>query len=122
MTKEKSPILLIALGIGIVVIQLFDIAIHATTDQLEPLRVVSNLIILAWVLAMMSGKLSEKIKSGTLGSIGAYLGLNIIFLALEGVTNPNQAGELRVMLFLLVILTVVLSTLLTILSRHNLQQ
>jgi hypothetical protein len=56
------------------------------------------------------------------GSIGAYLVLNILFLTLEGVTNPNRGGGLRVMLFLLVFLTVVLSTLLTILRRHNLQR
>ena len=99
------------IGIIIILLQLFDIAIHAATDQLEPLRVVSNLIILAWMLVMMTGKLGEEIKSVALGSIGAYLGLNIIFLALEGMTNPNT-GALRGTLFLLVFLTTALSTVL----------
>jgi hypothetical protein len=108
MTKEKSPILLKALSVVITIVQLFDIFIHATTDQLEPLRVTSNLIILAWIFVLLSGKLGEKIKSITLGSIGAYLGLNIIFLALEGLSNPNT-GAPRGMLFLLVIISTALS-------------
>jgi hypothetical protein len=109
--KEKSSALSKGLSIAIILIQFFDIAIHAATDQLEPLRVLSNLIILAWVFMLMAGKLNEKIKTIALVSIGAYLGLNLIFLALEGVTNPNT-GALRSMLFLLVILTTALSTVL----------
>ena len=107
------------IGIIIAVIQLFDIAIHAATNQLEPLRVASNVIILGWLVAVVSGKINEKIMQVSVGSIGAYLTLNIIFLALEGVTNPNQGGELRVILFLLVFLTATLSTLLTHLFRRD---
>ena len=98
-------------GVVVILVQLFDIAIHAATDQLELLRVTSNLIILAWVLVLLADKLGEKIKSVTLGSIGAYLGLNLIFLALEDMTNPNT-GAPRGTLFLLVFLTTVLSTVL----------
>jgi len=101
MNKKNLTIGGIVIIIVIILVQLFDIAIHAATDQLEPLRVISNLIILAWIFVLLAGKLGEKIKSITLGSIGAYLGLNIIFLALEGLTNPNN-GTLRVTLFLLV--------------------
>jgi len=108
MSTQKRPPLSKGLILAIIIIQLFDIIIHAATDQLEPLRVGSNLIILVWVFVLLSGKLSEKIKSITLGSIGTYLGLNLIFLALEGLTNPNT-GAPRSMLFLLVILTTVLS-------------
>jgi hypothetical protein len=68
-----------AIGIIIILLQLFDIAIHAATDQLEPLRVVSNLVILAWMLVMMTGKLGGTIKSVALGSIGAYLGAQYHF-------------------------------------------
>ncbi len=96
------------LGVAITIVQLFDIAIHAATNQLEPLRVVSNLIILAWIFVLLSGKLRKKIKSVSLGSISTYLGLNLIFLALEGLTNPNT-GAPRNMLFLLVILTTAIS-------------
>ncbi|MBT3313945.1 MAG: hypothetical protein HN390_04960 [Anaerolineae bacterium] len=99
------------LGIVIILVQLFDIFIHAASDQLEPLRVISNLIIVAWVVVLLAGKLGEKIKSASLGSIGTYLGLNLIFLALEGLTNANT-GAPRSMLFLLVILTTALSSVL----------
>lgn len=109
MIKEKSPALSKGLGITIVIIQLFDIIIHAATDQLELLRVTSNLIILAGVVILLAGKLGEKIKTVALGAIGTYLGLNLIFLALEGLTNPNT-GASRSMLFLLVILTTALSS------------
>lgn len=96
-------------GVVIVLIQLFDIVIHAASDQLEPLRVTSNLIILAWVAVLLAGKLGEKIKTAALGSVGAYLALNLIFLVLEGLTNP-LSGAPRSMLFLLVILTTALSS------------
>lgn len=100
-----------SLGVAIILIQLFDIVVHAATGQLELLRVTSNLIILAWVFLLLSGKLNAKIRELGLGSIGAYLGLNLIFLALEGLTNPNT-GAPRSMLFLLVILTTALSSVL----------
>lgn len=98
-------------AILIILIQLFDVLIHAATDQLEPLRVVSNLVIIIWVLVLLSGKVS-KIMPVALGSIGIYLCLNIIFLTLEGVTNPNQGDELRVTLFLLLFLTTTFSSVL----------
>lgn len=96
-------------GIMLLLVQLFDIGVHAATDQLEPLRVASNLIIIAWLAVMASGRSSRRTVPTAFVSIGAYLGLNMIFLALEGLTNPNT-GELRGMLFLLVILTTALST------------
>jgi len=104
--------------LAIIVIQLFDIAIHAASNQLEPLRVTSNAIILIWLIAVIAGKISGKFVPVAGGSIGAYLLLNMLFLALEGVTNPNQGGELRGMLFLLVIVTVGLSSLLTVLRKQ----
>ena len=105
-------------GVVIILVQLFDIVIHASSNQLEPLRVASNLIILAWVLLLLAGKLGEKIKPVALGSIGAYLGLNFIFLALEGLTNP-LSGAPRSMLFLLVILTTALSSVLFTQLKKN---
>ncbi len=96
-----------ALGIGIAILQVLDIVVHAATDQLEILRVSSNGIILLWLAVVMFGKFNSKVPA--LGSVGAYLLLNIIFLAREGVTNPGQGGGLRVALFLFVIVTTVLS-------------
>ncbi len=93
----------------LLLVQLFDIVIHAATDQLEPLRVTSNLIIIAWLATIAFGRADGKNVTAALISIGGYFGLNIIFLALEGLTNPNT-GELRITLFLLVFLTTALST------------
>jgi hypothetical protein len=106
----------------LVVLQLFDIVIHAATDQLETLRVASNVIILAWLVAVAAGRINARAVQAAAGAIGAYLVLNILFLALEGVTHPNQGGELRVTLFALVFTTVALSTWFAILHRRYLQR
>lgn len=103
------------LGVGIALVQLFDILIHAITNQLELIRVISNVIILLWLGSVSTGKFGAKFPQtafGAIGAISAYLVLNIIFLALEGVTNAVQGGGLRVMLFLLVFMTTILSSLL----------
>ncbi len=101
-----------ALGAGIILIQLFDLLIHAATNQLEILRVSSNIILLLWLAVTALGRYNTKFLSLAVGSIGGYLALNFIFLALEGVTNVEQGGELRGMLFLLMSLTVAASFLL----------
>lgn len=101
------------LAIAIAFVQLFDIVIHAATNQIEPLRVTANVLIFLWLAVVMSGRLNTQFLQTAVGSIGGYLILNTLFLALEGVTNAEQGGELRWMLFLLIFLTVALSTLLT---------
>ena len=121
-TGQTISTKLMILGIGVALVQLFDIAIHAATNQLEPLRIASNLIILLWLALVISGRISARFWQLAAGSIGAYLLLNGIFLVLEGVTNPAQDDALRVMLFLLVFLTVALSAWLTALGRQSLQR
>ena len=111
MRKHTTTILKI-LGLGIFLLQLFDIFIHAVTDQLEILRVTSNIIVLVWLAIAAAGKFNGKYLQIPMGSVGAYLILNITFLALEGVRNMEQGGELRVTLFLLIFLTTALSILL----------
>ena len=116
MSKKSSPIHLSkALGIGIAILQVLDIAVHAATDQLEILRVSSNGVILLWLAVVVFGKFKSKVPA--IGAIGMYLLLNLIFLAREGVTNPEQGGGLRVALFLFVILTTALSTLLAFIRK-----
>ena len=117
--QGNSTMILRLLGIGIALIQLFDIIIHAATNQIEPLRVSSNIIILLWLAVVASDRFNAKFMQVAVGSIGSYLVLNLIFLILEGVTNPNQGGELRVMLFLLLFLTVGLSSRLTTLYSRR---
>jgi len=98
------------LEIGIAVIQLFDIGIHAATNQLEILRVSSNIIVLLWVVIVVSGKFESKFLPIAASFIGAYLVLNLIFIALFGVTATT--GGPRVALFVMVFLTTTLSILL----------
>lgn len=110
-TNATSGIMVLGIGLGIV--QLFDIFIHAVTDQLEMIRVSANIIVLLWLAVAASGRLNARFLQTAAGSVGAYLILNVIFLALEGVTNsPDQGGQLRIMLFLLMLLTMALSGLL----------
>lgn len=110
MTKlNNSSTLLKTLGIAIALLQLFDIAIHAATGQLEFLRVASNGIILLWLAVSASEWRNAKGMLAAISAVGAYFILNLIFLVREGLTNPEQDGELRVMLLLLVLLTVLLS-------------
>jgi len=106
-----------ALTLAIALVQIFDIVIHAATDQLEPLRVASNMIILIWLAVSLSGQFNTKSMLAAGGALGGYVILNGLFLALEGVTNPGQDGELRVMLFVLIGLTGALSIGLVFLSR-----
>ncbi len=120
MTKPKnSTTLLKTLGIAIALLQLFDIAIHAATNQLEFLRVTSNVIILLWVAVPALKWRNAKGVLAAISAVGAYLILNLVFLAGEGLTNPEQGGGLRVMLLLLVFLTVASSSVLAYLQSRR---
>ena len=80
--------------------QALDSVLHAATDQLEPLRVASNLILgLAAVIGARPGRLARPL---ILVASGAYLALNILFLFQYGLVNPNTGG-LRYPLFAFVI-------------------
>ena len=115
--EKNTDTILKTLGIGIAVIQLTDIIIHAATNLLEIIRVSSNLIILLWLMVFMLNWYKTKFLQISISSIGLYVILNFIFLAREGLTNPEQGGSLRITLFLLMFLTVTLSALMTYL--HN---
>ena len=120
MLKQNPSWNLRALGVVIAIIQVFDIFIHVATNQAEPIRITSNIIILLWLTTVfILSTFNANFLKMAIGSIVAYLVLNIIFLMLEGVTNAEQGGELRVTLFVLVLLTVTLSTLLTYLCGKD---
>jgi surface polysaccharide O-acyltransferase-like enzyme len=105
------------LGIAIALIQIADIALHVATSQAEPIRIASN----AFILLGLAFGITRK-ANGTLisvCSIGIYAVMNIIFVAQHGLTNPEQGGEPRTALILLVLLTVVLSAMLTWLARKR---
>lgn len=108
---------LIVLGIAIAAVQGVDIVLHAATNQLEPLRVSSNVVVLAWLAAVAWSKFDARTPRVAALFIGAYVVLNGIFLAVEGVLNDGQP---RTAMFLLVFLTVTLSGLLVyFLKRGN---
>ena len=113
MLKQNTSWSLRVLGGVIAIVQVFDIFIHVATNQVEPIRITSNIIILLWLTTVfILSTFNVNFLKMAIGSIVSYLVLNIIFLMLEGVTNAEQGGELRVTLFVLVLLTVTLSTLL----------
>lgn len=109
-----------ALGAVIAIIQIVDIFIHVATNQVEPIRITSNIIILLWLaMVFIVRNVQIDFLKTAIGSIAAYLALNVTFLMLKGVTNPEQGGEPRVVLFVLVFLTTALSSLLTYLCAKN---
>lgn len=114
-----SSLLLRGLSFALVLVQIFDVVIHAATNQLEPIRVAANVIILLWLVAINSGRFKANFLPISFASIGAYLVLNLIFLARDGLTNPAQGDEPRVILLTLVILTVILSAWLMYLRRQR---
>jgi hypothetical protein len=92
------------LNLAIIALQLFDAAIHVATAQAEPIRILSNLVMVTWVALSW-----KKSKSWGWLALLAYLGLNSWFLLQEGLTNPNQNNEPRILLLLLVAASSVLS-------------
>ena len=96
MTNSKA---VRGLVISLVAVQLFDIAIHIGTSQVEPVRILSNGIIGIWAIWSLFNK---AVATSALVAILLYLGLNMWFLAMHGISNPDQGGALRVTLFVLV--------------------
>ncbi len=116
--QSSSHTRLSLLAAGIAALQALDIAIHAATNQLEPVRVLSNMLILAWLVAVRSDRFSGRVPQLTLGLVGTYLAFNLFFLANEGLTNPDN-GQPRVALFLLVGATLALAGLLAYLQQKR---
>ena len=98
-----------AIALAIVGIQLFDIVIHIVTDQIELMRIASNVIIMTWVSALLLGRSSAHSRLVSYGALIMYAILNTLFVAMYGVTNPAQDGALRIVLFVLVFFTIALS-------------
>lgn len=116
-TKPSSALMFVAIGIA--VIQVLDFLIHAATGQIEIIRVTSNGLILMWLALSTSNRFNAKALPVSAVCIGGYLILNLVFLAQEGLTNPEQGGGLRIALFLFVLLTVSLSAWLAILVNRR---
>lgn len=86
-------------------LQALDITLHIATDQFEPIRILSNVIISGGVIWMA---LSERnARSIAIVSGALYLLLNLVFLIQNGIINPATDG-LRLPLFAFVIFTLLL--------------
>jgi len=83
-------------------IQIVDATIHILTNQAEPIRIISNFLIVVWLYVLLS-KNNKKMNVGILSS---FIILNLIFLFMNGFTND---GSSRVFLYVAVSLTSILS-------------
>ena len=84
------PVIGIVLSIPIDLVQVFDIVIHVATGRVEPLRIASNAVVLAWATVILSGRPTAGFVGITVGSIGGSLALNGLFLAREGLTSSSS--------------------------------
>lgn len=78
---------------------------HVATDQFEPIRVVSNIIVAAGAVTILF--VPRLARPLGLAAGLSYLLLNVVFLAQHGMTNPTTEA-LRLPLFVFVALTLVL--------------
>ncbi len=90
-------------------VQVFDIVIHVASGMIEPIRIVSNVFIFVWLGIVLSGRLGHRPWRVASGFVGVYILLNAVFLATEGLTNPDNGDQFRTVLFVLVGVTVALS-------------
>jgi len=88
----------------ILIIQITDIVLHVISDQAELLRILANLIIIAWVLIFYNKKSNQL--NWTI--LGIYLIFNFSFLNLRGLSNN---GDPRIFFWAAVLLTSLLSSL-----------
>lgn len=82
--------------------QALDVAVHVATDQIEPIRILSNLLILTSVGT--ARRLPSARHLVLLGGGFAYLALNLVFVAQHGLVNPDT-GQMRGALFAFVIVS-----------------
>ena len=87
-------------------LQIIDVTVHVLSDQLEPLRILANALVIIWFIQIY------KYKSKNLGYLVTtiYLGLNTLFLVLNGLSNN---GEPRIFFWISISLTVLISILIT---------
>ena len=107
-----------ALAIVISLVQILDIILHVATDQAEPIRIAANIIILGWLALSVSGKFAEWSRQLSLAAVAAYCGLNLSFLSQAGLVN-SESGEFRTPLFILVVLTISVSTMMAVVNQRE---
>lgn len=93
--------------LSILGIQLFDILIHIAVDRIELLRIVSNVVILIWVILLLMSYV-EVIRLVSYIVISLYGLLNSWFIISDRVFT-NFTGQELVVMFALIISTLMLS-------------
>jgi hypothetical protein len=90
----------------LIFLQIIDITVHVLSDQIEPLRILANALVIIWFIQIY------KYKSKNLGYLvtTTYLGLNTLFLVLNGLSNN---GEPRIFFWISISLTVLISILIS---------
>lgn len=100
------------LPIIITLIQIFDLAIHLLTGQIEIIRIVSNLVIFGLVYLLYTNIIIGK---KAFWGLAAYLLLNIYFILENGYVNPNT-NSLRLPLLVFLFATLFTTTILILKS------
>lgn len=97
-------------GISILIIsvQILDIIVHFLTNQLEMIRVQSNIVIMMWTIFLFIQTRAFSKSMITTISISIYLILNLLFIFQYGLVN-SLSGDLRIALIMFVLLTVSLA-------------
>lgn len=106
------------LGLALSGVQLIDIVIHVATDQAEPIRIFSNVVLLAWAALLFVNPMNANIRLWGMAALFVYFSSNMFFLSQAGLTNPEQGGGLRIMLLILV----ALSSMLTLIALASLKR
>lgn len=90
----------------LIAVQIVDVAIHVATDQIEPLRIASNIVISA--AALVWSTFPPLRQPWVIWGAGVvYLALNMLFLGRFGLINP-ATESLRIPLFVFVAASVAL--------------
>lgn len=73
-----------ALVIALLAVNIFDVVIHVAIDQVEPLRVTSNVVVIVTSILMLAlPRARSPWLAGVVGLV--YLALNLTFIALDGI-------------------------------------
>ncbi|MEL6168919.1 MAG: hypothetical protein AAFR35_09525 [Pseudomonadota bacterium] len=94
--SARGPLPMILL----IAVQGLDLALHAATGGIEPIRAISNTIIVSGAIAAVL----VPFRSGPLIFITGlvYLALNLLFLSQHGLTNPDtNAPRLPLVIFVI---------------------
>ena len=84
--------------LAIVILNIFDIAIHVITDQIEILRILGNIACIIPMLILSREDKKNKTKIWINGSLLLYFMFNGIFLAIPG--NGGLEGRTGMTIFL----------------------